>query len=68
MEAPITVKKPQLINKYTIPVISFSIEVILYAVIFIAIEAATMENAFKAAVVLAIALRIFWKICDSKKK
>jgi hypothetical protein len=61
-------KDSSIINKYTIPVFSFGLEVFLYAIIFIAIEAATIETAFKAALVLAVALRILWKYLDSRKK
>jgi heme/copper-type cytochrome/quinol oxidase subunit 4 len=60
-------KEPSIVNKYTIFLFSFILEIVLYAVIFIAIEAATLETAFKAATVLAIALRLFWKYLESKK-
>jgi len=67
MKASVRVKEPQLVNKHTIPLFTFGIEVVLYAIVFMALEAASIESAFKAAVVLAIALRIFYKLLNSNK-
>jgi len=60
-------KQPQLVTKHTIPLFTFGIEVILYAIVFMALDSASIESAFKAAVVLAIALRIFYKLLNSNK-
>jgi uncharacterized membrane protein YGL010W len=60
-------KQPQLVTKHTIPFFTFGIEVILYAIVFMALDSASIESAFKAAVVLAIALRIFYKLLNSNK-
>jgi choline-glycine betaine transporter len=50
-------KKPvdNLIAKAT----SLSLEILLYTVVFIALESASVEQAVKAAIVLAIGIRFF---------
>jgi hypothetical protein len=58
-------KKPvdNLIAKAT----SLSLEILLYTVVFIALESASVEQAVKAAIVLAIGIRFFLHIIKGLK-
>jgi heme/copper-type cytochrome/quinol oxidase subunit 4 len=56
--------KPKASDLFLAKVTSFCLEILLYAVVFIALEGASVETAVKAAIVLAIGVRFvlhIWK-------
>jgi heme/copper-type cytochrome/quinol oxidase subunit 4 len=59
-------KKPKE-NAFLVKVVSFSLEILLYTVVFLVLESASLEQAMKAAIVLAIGIRFFFHIIKGSK-
>jgi small basic protein len=54
-------------KNFLVKVTSFSLEVLLYAIIFRIFEGASLEQSMKAAIVLAIGVRLFIAYISTNK-
>jgi hypothetical protein len=59
-------KKPKE-NAFLAKVTAFSLEVLLYTIVFIGLEGASVETAVKASIVLAIGIRFFLHVYKGLK-
>lgn len=53
-------------SDWKITLIGLTVEIILFSVIFMVLEEASLDTAVQASIVLAVAIRVFYKIRSLK--